>query len=239
MSRARPLQGSSTAWTERHCGRTFCTGRFLSTLMLEWAAYGTGMDSAVESRARDRPYVVLHVAVTLDGSTAGFAPDVGRFYELAAVWHEDVTVAGADTILAQESALAAAELPGPAPDGPTLAVIDGRGRISAWQSLRDAGYWSDVVAVHSATTPPRRHGLPEIVTGSDRVDLGAMLQALHGRCTGATVPAWRGWTAVAHSTVLCSTPGWSTRSACWSTRPSRRPPTGAHGMAADPPLRAR
>lgn len=145
------------------------------------------MDSPVESRGRDRPYVVLHVAVTLDGSTAGFTPDVSRFYELAAVWHEDVTLAGADTILAQESALVAAELPGPAPDGPKLVVIDGRGRVSAWEALRDAGYWSEVVAVHAATTPPRRHGLSEIVTGGDRVDLGAALQALHQRYGGRVV----------------------------------------------------
>lgn len=125
--------------------------------------------------------MVLHVAVSVDGSTAGFEADVGRFYELAATWHEDVTLAGADTILAQESALAASELPGPAVDGPTLAVVDGRGRVSAWESLRSAGYWSRVVAVHAAATPPRRHGVPEIVTGSDRVDLAAMLSELRDR----------------------------------------------------------
>lgn len=124
---------------------------------------------------------MLHVAVSLDGSTAGFEPDVGRFYQLATTWHEDVTLAGADTILAQESALAEAELPGPSPTGPTLAVVDGRGRVSAWQSLRNAGYWSDVVAVHAGTTAPRRHGIPEIVTGRDRVDLAAMLLALRER----------------------------------------------------------
>ena len=52
------------------------------------------------------PHVVLHVAVSLDGATDGFAPDVGTFYELAGRWREDVTLAGADTILAQEKALA-------------------------------------------------------------------------------------------------------------------------------------
>ena len=136
------------------------------------------MEDPDESTARNRPHVVLHVAVSVDGSTAGFEPDVGRFYELAATWHEDVTLAGADTILAQESALAGAELPGPAAAGPTLAVVDGRGRVSAWESLRDAGYWSTVVAVHTSTTPPRHHGFAEIVTGSDRVDLASMLTAL-------------------------------------------------------------
>lgn len=139
------------------------------------------MDDPADGATRTRPYVVLHVAVSLDGSTGGFEADVTRFYELAATWHEDVTLAGADTILAQESALAEAEQPGPAPDGPTLAVTDSRGRVSAWQALRDAGYWSDVVAVHTDATPSRRHGLPEISAGTDRVDLGAMLLVLQER----------------------------------------------------------
>jgi hypothetical protein len=46
------------------------------------------------------PHVVIHAAVSLDGATTGFEADVGRFYALAAGFHEDVTLAGADTILA-------------------------------------------------------------------------------------------------------------------------------------------
>jgi 2,5-diamino-6-(ribosylamino)-4(3H)-pyrimidinone 5'-phosphate reductase len=134
--------------------------------------------SATTPHPRDRPYVVVHAAVSVDGSTAGFEPDVGRFYELAAAWHEDVTLAGADTILAQEAALAGAELPGPAPGGPILAVVDGRGRVGAWRALVDAGYWSGVVAVHTARTPPRARDVQEIVAGSDRVDLAATLRVL-------------------------------------------------------------
>ena len=145
------------------------------------------MDTAEATPARVRPTVVLHVAVSLDGSTAGFEPDVGRFYELAATWREDVTLTGADTVLAQEAALTRAEQPGPAPAGPVLAVVDGRGRVRAWQALRDAGYWSDVVAVHSTSTAPRRHGLPEIVAGCDRVDLAAVLLALGERYRARTV----------------------------------------------------
>ena len=53
------------------------------------------------------PHVVIHVAVSLDGATTGFEPDVARFYELAAGFREDVTLAGADTILAQAEALRA------------------------------------------------------------------------------------------------------------------------------------
>jgi 2,5-diamino-6-(ribosylamino)-4(3H)-pyrimidinone 5'-phosphate reductase len=130
-----------------------------------------------------RPYVVAHVAVSLDGATTGFEPDVARFYELAGAWQEDVTLVGSDTILAQEPALAAAPRPGPAADGPLLAVVDGRGRVREWEALRDVGHWSDVLALYSEATPPRPAGrsIPELVVGAERVDLAAALDALGAR----------------------------------------------------------
>jgi 2,5-diamino-6-(ribosylamino)-4(3H)-pyrimidinone 5'-phosphate reductase len=103
--------------------------------------------AAVAAGPVARPHVVVHVAVSVDGATTGFAPDIGRFYELARTWHEDVTLTGADTILAQEEALAAQPGPGPADGGPLLAVVDGRRRVRAWRALRDAGHWSAVVAL--------------------------------------------------------------------------------------------
>jgi 2,5-diamino-6-(ribosylamino)-4(3H)-pyrimidinone 5'-phosphate reductase len=129
------------------------------------------------------PHVVVHVAVSLDGATTGFDPDVGRFYELARTWDEDVTLAGADTILAQEGTLSGAPRPGPAAAGPLLAVVDGRGRVREWEALRDCGHWSGVLALHARATPPRAGGerVPELVTGEERVDLGAALEALAER----------------------------------------------------------
>jgi 2,5-diamino-6-(ribosylamino)-4(3H)-pyrimidinone 5'-phosphate reductase len=126
---------------------------------------------------------VVHVAVSVDGATTGFAPDVGRFYELAGTWREDVTLVGADTILAQEQALASAPLPGPDHGGPLLAVVDGRGRVREWEALRNAGHWSDVLALHARATPPRPVGrsVPELVVGVERVDLAAALAALAHR----------------------------------------------------------
>ncbi|TYB68865.1 RibD family protein [Nonomuraea sp. PA05] len=127
-----------------------------------------------------RPYVVAHVAVSVDGATTGFQPDVTRFYQLAQTWKEDLTLAGADTILAQEQSLAAADHPGPAPDGPLLAVVDGRGRVSQWEALRASGHWCDVVALHCRGTPARPSDRPvrELVTGADQVDLADALHLL-------------------------------------------------------------
>jgi 2,5-diamino-6-(ribosylamino)-4(3H)-pyrimidinone 5'-phosphate reductase len=127
---------------------------------------------------RGRPRVVVHAAVSLDGATTGFTPAVGLFYELAATWDEDVTLTGADTILAQEPALATAAQPGPSPSGPLLVVVDSRARVSHWTALRDAGHWSDVLAVSSERTPPRPDAVQELVVGRDRVDLPALLGAL-------------------------------------------------------------
>jgi 2,5-diamino-6-(ribosylamino)-4(3H)-pyrimidinone 5'-phosphate reductase len=131
----------------------------------------------------NRPHVVVHVAVSLDGATTDFEPDVGRFYTLARRWREDVTLSGADTILAQERALVDAPRPGPAADGPLLAVVDGRGRVRQWEALRDCGHWSGVLALHAAATPSDPGGEPvrEIVTGVERVDLAAALGALAER----------------------------------------------------------
>ena len=63
-----------------------------------------------EARPPEPPYVVVHVAVSLDGHTTGFSVDLARFYSLLPTWQEDITLTGADTILAQERELAAARL---------------------------------------------------------------------------------------------------------------------------------
>jgi 2,5-diamino-6-(ribosylamino)-4(3H)-pyrimidinone 5'-phosphate reductase len=130
-----------------------------------------------------RPHVVAQVAVSLDGMTSGFDVDLARFYALATLWQEDVTLTGADTILAQEAAVRTAPQPGPRPDGPLLAVVDSRARVRSWEGLRQLGYWSDVLALFADRTParPPDSTIPELVTGYDRVDLVEVLDTLGGR----------------------------------------------------------
>jgi 2,5-diamino-6-(ribosylamino)-4(3H)-pyrimidinone 5'-phosphate reductase len=120
-----------------------------------------------------RPYVVAHLAVSVEGAMTGFEPDFARFYALATTWQEDVTLVGADTILAQEPVLRSAPRPGPAAAGPLLAVVDGRGRVREWEALRQLGYWSDVVALHAESTPPRPpdRTVAELIGGFDRIEL--------------------------------------------------------------------
>jgi 2,5-diamino-6-(ribosylamino)-4(3H)-pyrimidinone 5'-phosphate reductase len=130
-----------------------------------------------------RPHVVAQVAVSLDGMTSGFDADLARFYALVTLWQEDVTLTGADTILAQEAALRSAPRPGPRPDGPLLAVVDSRARVRSWDELREVGHWSDVLALYADQTParPPDSTTRELVTGYDRVDLLEVLQTLGNR----------------------------------------------------------
>jgi 2,5-diamino-6-(ribosylamino)-4(3H)-pyrimidinone 5'-phosphate reductase len=126
-----------------------------------------------------RPRVIVHTAVSLDGAGTGFEPDQTRFYELISTWDEDVTLAGSQTIMAQEPALASAPRPGPAANGPLLAVVDGRGRVKEWEALRDCGHWSGTLALRSQAAPASRaRPERELVLGAERVDLAAALAAL-------------------------------------------------------------
>ncbi|MFG1626697.1 RibD family protein [Kribbella sp. NPDC049227] len=130
-----------------------------------------------------RPQVVAQVAVSLDGRTSGFDADLARFYALATLWQEDVTLVGADTILAQEAAVRAAPHPGPRPAAPLLAVVDSRARVREWEGLRRLGHWSDVLALYADQTPARPPDATtrELVTGYDRVDLAEVLDVLGDR----------------------------------------------------------
>lgn len=130
-----------------------------------------------------RPHVVAQLAVSLDGVTSGFDVDLARFYALATLWQEDVTLVGADTIVAQEIALRAAPRPGPRADRPLLAVVDSRARVREWEALRQLGYWSDVLALYADQTPTRPPDTTtrELVTGYDQVDLVEVLDVLGER----------------------------------------------------------
>jgi 2,5-diamino-6-(ribosylamino)-4(3H)-pyrimidinone 5'-phosphate reductase len=121
-------------------------------------------------------HVVIHVAVSLDGATTGFTPDVGTFYALARTWKEDVTLCGADTILAQD--LSEAPQPGPNPDGPELIVTDSRGRIddATLERLRNAGHWSDARAARDGLGPALA-GVGVVRVDSGGALNGALLQA--------------------------------------------------------------
>jgi 2,5-diamino-6-(ribosylamino)-4(3H)-pyrimidinone 5'-phosphate reductase len=165
----------------------------------------------------NKPRVILHNAVSADGRVDWFPADIGLFYELAATWHEDATLAGSGTILAAgggtegpagpaaagsgagavaPAGAAAAQPARPAgqPDRrPLLAVVDSRGQVKGWSTLLASLYWRAGVALCSAATPADHlawlegQGVERIVTGADRVDLAAALGELAARFGVKTV----------------------------------------------------
>ena len=156
-----------------------------------------------------KPRVILHNAISADGRVDWFPADIGLFYELAATWHEDATLAGSGTILAagggaeepapapSANVAAPPPVPGPGADAtdrrPLLAVVDSRGQVKGWRTLLAAGYWRTGVALCSATTPSEHlawlaeRGVEQLVTGADRVDLAAALGELAARFGVKTV----------------------------------------------------
>jgi 2,5-diamino-6-(ribosylamino)-4(3H)-pyrimidinone 5'-phosphate reductase len=138
-----------------------------------------------------RPRVIVHNAVSADGRSDGFEPDVGLFYRLAAAtWSEDITLTGSETVLAAGLPEDEPGSPDPeprSPDMPLLVVADGRGRVKSWNALRRSGYWRDAVALVRKTTPASyRRRLDELrvdtlVLGGEAIDLAAALDVFGER----------------------------------------------------------
>jgi len=133
------------------------------------------------------PRIILYNAVGLDGRIDGFMPDVGLFYSLIAIWKEDATLAGCDTILAAPEVEEPASVAPKDANLPLLVIPDSRGRIQNWRSLRNAPYWRDIVVLCSNTTPTsyiqalKDNQIAYIQTGEDHVDYRSAFEALSQR----------------------------------------------------------
>ncbi len=142
------------------------------------------------------PQVILFNGVSVDGRMdfGSGKIDMGIYYELASRWNADAMLSGSDTILAADG-------PAPAPDAetvtppaeyhplavPHLVVVDSRGRIRNWNSLRSQPFWRNIIVLCSQATPAdyvadlARRGIDHIIAGEDHVDLRAALEELNSR----------------------------------------------------------
>lgn len=141
------------------------------------------------------PRVILYNAVSVDGRVDWFNADIGKYYELAAVWKEDATLAGADTMVQAypEEKLTpddeeAFEHPKDARGDtrPLLVVPDSRGRLRhILHMLRHEPYWRDDIVLVSSKTPQsylnflRKRNINFIQSGEDHVDYRAALEELN------------------------------------------------------------
>lgn len=140
------------------------------------------------------PQIILHIAVSVDGRIDWFTPDVGQFYELIATWNEDATLAGSDTICKPGEEIPPEDekafLPitrDPRDTRPLLVVPDSKGRVRKWHVLRESGFWRDMVALCSRSTPrdylnylSERH-IDYLVAGDDYVDFRTAMEELNAR----------------------------------------------------------
>ena len=141
------------------------------------------------------PRVILYNAVSVDGRVDWFNADIGKYYELAAVWKEDATLAGADTMVQAypEEMLTpddeeAFEHPKDAMGDtrPLLVIPDSRGRLRhILHMLRHEPYWRDDIILVSSKTPQsylnflRKRNINFIQSGEDHVDYRAALEELN------------------------------------------------------------
>jgi 2,5-diamino-6-(ribosylamino)-4(3H)-pyrimidinone 5'-phosphate reductase len=145
----------------------------------------------------DRPRVIVHNTVSLDGRLTGFPVDLGLHYEIAGSIPHDAILTGSGTLLAAARA-EGVDLSGEDPDEPApaeaaadkrpwLVVVDSRARLTRLAWLRGQPHWRDVLVLCSQTTPVehldrlRRHRVEHVVAGTDRVDLPAALGTLVDR----------------------------------------------------------
>lgn len=133
------------------------------------------------------PDVIIHNAVSLDGRTLGFEPNLELFYSLAADWQEDMTLAGSETIVTALAGSAEGGNNGAGNDSEDaqdrwLAVVDSRGRIGDWSLLKRGGFWGRFLSLASTRTDRahidqlRSQGVESYVAGDSHVDLRAALE---------------------------------------------------------------
>ncbi len=150
--------------------------------------------------ASEKPYVVLHNAVSANGRITGFEADQALYYALAGTWHEDATLVGSGTFLA---------VPGPFPEEdhhafeppfeigtdnrPLLVVPDSGGRIRFWHYLKSLPFWREGIALCTGATPAdhidyleKRH-VHVVRVGEDRVDFSRALALLRDEFSIRTI----------------------------------------------------
>ncbi|UCF10230.1 MAG: RibD family protein [Candidatus Bipolaricaulota bacterium] len=138
------------------------------------------------------PKVILHNEMSLDGRLDQLEPNMGLFYGLAGRFGADAILSGSETILAafadrEDGTSEPAEAEPHEPlqlRRPLLVVVDSRGRIRAWRSIRSEPWWREPVVLCAQATPQayldrlKALDIDVIVAGEDRVDLRAALERL-------------------------------------------------------------
>jgi len=148
------------------------------------------------------PHVVIHNAISVDGGLDWLVPEwphfnefLGTYYGKVAVFEEDASLCGTETILKAlewgedvvEDQPAEPFRPEPGDTRPLLVIPDSRGRVRIWRWLLRQPYWRAGVALCSASTPQdyleymEGQGIDYVIAGDTHVDLEAALEEVNAR----------------------------------------------------------
>ena len=138
------------------------------------------------------PRVIIHNAISLDGSVTGFEPDIGIYYQIALSYKPDILLVGSDTIVSapdkippeKKSDFIKPEISGN-DKRPLWVIPDSRGKLkNTLHFYRSMEYIKDIVILISKNTPQsyisylneRQYDL--ISAGNDHVDYKKALEIL-------------------------------------------------------------
>jgi 2,5-diamino-6-(ribosylamino)-4(3H)-pyrimidinone 5'-phosphate reductase len=142
-------------------------------------------------------FLILHSAISLNGKIEGFDINLEKYYALVGIWDEDITLSSSQTIVDAGDTEDKEEPNSINPAAgnqakPILAVVDSKGLVRCWNTLRKSGYWRDFLALVSEQTPKshlkylEKRNIKYLVIGRDQVDIVAALNKLneeYGRIT--------------------------------------------------------
>lgn len=134
-----------------------------------------------------KPYVVVHVGMSLDGRLDWSPVGEGVYYALASHWDVGGMLSGSNTILAAEFPEEPSVMEVEGDWDQLLFIVDSLGRVGNWSAIRAQPYWRDAVALCSKATPEvylerlRQNGVRYLIAGDEKVDLSTALKQIRER----------------------------------------------------------
>ena len=138
------------------------------------------------------PYVILHMGISVDGRIDWGGGADNPYYELVEQFGADADISGSNTILTAQFPDDPQKALGMLyddwinkPSRPIHAIVDSKGKIKNWETIRRQPWWRGYVSLCSEETP-RTHleylkelGIECIVAGKQNVDLRTALEELN------------------------------------------------------------
>lgn len=148
-------------------------------------------DRSANQAQKDRPMVVVHNSISLDGSVVGFEVDMALHYRLAGTFGAQAHLIGSDTAIAGIKQFGSkkekiSDRQRPHDTLPPWVLIDSKAKLhSKLHAFRNTGFGGDPIVVVSKSTPRtylnylKTRDYRYHVAGQRQVNLRAALRLLH------------------------------------------------------------